>query len=500
LVSQKNIVKLIKISDMSKVVTRYAPSPTGFQHIGGIRTALFAYLYAQKEGGDFILRIEDTDKSREVAGAIEHTKEALHWLGIEWKYGPDKPGPWTHTSCLQSDRLDLYKEYAQILIDKGLAYADPYTKEELEVFREKAKAEKRPFLFRKHRPETVETWDGTKPLRFKVPEIKRYHWEDAVRGKLEAGEEMLDDIIIIKADGYPTYNFAHIVDDKEMGVTHIMRGEEFIASTPKFLSLYDALDIPYPVFVTMPPIMAADGKKKLGKRDGAKDILEYKTDGYLPEAMVNFLALIGWNPGTDQEIFSMTELIEAFTVDKIQKSGGAFNEEKLRWMNKEYLQTVELASFATYITNALPASITSLPNYSEEVVLRLTPTIRERVHNANEINEAAQAGEYDFAFITPTVPTELIKWKKDEHAKDALPRLIKAAELLQDADFTAPETIKTALWEYAEEVGKGDLLWPLRVSITGMERSPDPFMCAFIIGKEETILRINSAIKTLGAD
>lgn len=480
---------------MQKVITRYAPSPTGFQHIGGIRTALFAYLYAKKEGGDFILRIEDTDKSREVDGAIEHTKEALQWLGIQWDYGPDKPGDFK--SCLQSDRLELYKEYAQKLIDKGLAYPDPYTKEELDAFREQAKEAKRPFLYRDHRPEIFEEWDGTKPLRFKVTDVKRYHWKDAVRGDLEAGEEMLDDIIIIKADGYPTYNFAHIVDDKEMGVTHVMRGEEFIASTPKFLSLYDALEIEYPTFVTMPPIMATDGKKKLGKRDGAKDILEYRTDGYLPEAMVNFLALIGWNPGTDQEFFSMAELIETFSIEKIQRSGGAFNEEKLLWMNKEYLQKLDIETFAKLAISALPEETTSLTNYSEEIATKLAPTIQERVHISKEITETAKAGEYNFAFTTPEVPAEMIKWKKDEFAKDALPRLEKAAELLQEVDFSSPEAIKEAVWDYAEEVGRGDLLWPMRVSLTGMERSPDPFICAYIIGKDETLLRINNAVKTL---
>ena len=311
---------------------------------------------------------------------------------------------------------------------------------------------------------------------------------------------MLDDIIIIKADGYPTYNFAHIVDDNEMGVTHIMRGEEFIASTPKFLSLYDALEIQYPIFVTMPPIMAADGKKKLGKRDGAKDILEYRTEGYLPEAMINFLALIGWNPGTDQEIFSMEELIETFTLSKIQKSGGAFNEEKLLWMNKEYIHKMETDAFTTYIINALPKETKALPQYSEATAYKLAPTIQERVHTAHEITTAAQAGEYDFAFMTPTVSAASIKWKKDEQARDALPRLEQAATLLAEADFTSPEAIKNALWDYAEEVGRGDLLWPLRVSLTGMERSPDPFMCAYIIGKDETILRIHNAIETLTAD
>ncbi|MFT5849504.1 MAG: glutamyl-tRNA synthetase [Patiriisocius sp.] len=480
---------------MNKIITRFAPSPTGFMHIGGVRTALFAYLYAKKIDGDFILRIEDTDKSREVDGSIKHIKESLSWLGIDWEYGPDKPGPFG--SCLQSDRLDLYKEYAQKLIDKGLAYPDPYTSEELEAFREKAKEEKRAFLFRDHRPETFEEWDGTKPLRFKVTDVKRHHWNDVVRGELEAGEEMLDDIIIIKADGYPTYNFAHIVDDNEMEITHIMRGEEFIASTPKFLSLYDALEIPYPIFVTMPPIMAADGKKKLGKRDGAKDLLEYRAEGYLPEAMVNFLALIGWNPGTEQELFTKDDLITTFSLEKIQKSGGAFNEEKLLWMNKEYLQKLDAQTFTAYAKDALPESILSIPGYTDEILTKLSPSMQERVHIKSEITQAAEEGEYTWAFTTPTVDPAMVQWKKDESPKDALPRLQKAMELLSDADFSSVETIKAAVWDYAEEVGRGELLWPLRVSLTGRERSPDPFTCAYILGKEESLKRLTSIVETL---
>lgn len=469
------------------VVTRYAPSPTGFQHIGGLRTALFAFLYAQKTGGDFILRIEDTDKSREVTGAIEHTKEALVWLDIKWTHGPDTPG--SFGSCLQSDRLDIYKKYAQKLIDKGLAYSDPYTSAEVEEFRNQAQAEKRPFLFRNHRPESSAPWDGTKPLRFKVPDIKRYHWYDEVRGNLEAGEEMLDDIVIIKTDGYPTYNFAHIVDDYEMGVTHVMRGEEFIASTPKFLSLYDALEIPYPKFVTMPPIMAADGKKKLSKRDGAKDILEYKSEGYLPETMVNFLALIGWNPGTEKELFSMSELISEFSLEKIQKSGGAFNEDKLRWMNKEYLDKLSEADFFDYLAPALEDAEDQL----KDKINKLIPTIRERLHVRLDFTQALAAGEYNWLQSLPEYATELLKWKQDDAVTQALPRLQEVTSLLSQADFGTPEAIKAALWDYAEEVGKGQVLWPLRVALSGQDRSPDPFVCAYTLGKEETIIRIKTA-------
>lgn len=469
---------------MEKIVTRFAPSPTGFMHIGGVRTALYAYLYAKKMSGEFILRIEDTDKNREVEGSIAHIQESLKWLGIDWDYGPDKPGPFG--SCLQSDRLDIYKKYALNLIEKGCAYPDPYTDEERAAFRQKAQDEKRPFLFRDHRPLTFDEWDGTRPLRFKVPEIKRYAWHDEVRGELSSGEEMLDDFILIKSDGYPTYNFAHIVDDLEMNVTHVMRGEEFIASMPKFLSLYDALEIDRPKFITLPPIMGPDGKKKLSKRDGAKDLLEYKTDGYLPEAMVNFLALIGWNPGGNEEIFSRDELLEKFSIDKIQKSGGAFNEEKLKWMNKEHIGKLSDEERVVYVLSALP-------EHDPDILTKLAPTILERTHTTAEIRDANGAGEYDWAFQTIEYDTELLKWKNDDNVSAALPRLQKAIELLKGADFSAPETIKDALWRYAEEVGKGELLWPLRVALSGKERSPDPFTCAYVLGSAETLVRLKTA-------
>jgi len=351
-----------------KIITRFAPSPTGFMHIGGVRTALFAWLWARKNNGTFILRIEDTDKEREVVGSIEHIQESLKWLGLEWDYGPDKPGPFGPChSCIQSERLETYRDYAHKLIAKGLAYPDPYSKVELENFRKQADAEKRPFLYRNHRPQVAldasaehpAVWDRKQPLRFKVPEIKRFHWHDIVRGDLEAGEEALDDFILIKDDGYPTYNFAHIIDDHYMGVTHILRGDEFVSSTPRFLSLYQALDMTPPAFVTLPPILRDDRTKKLGKRDGAKDILEYRAEGFLPEAMVNFLALIGWNPGSDVEVMSRDELIKLFSLEKIQKAGAVFNEEKLLWMNKQHLAKLSDEEFIVKAEEFLPKDFPS---------------------------------------------------------------------------------------------------------------------------------------------
>lgn len=486
------------ITNSSKVVTRFAPSPTGFMHIGGVRTALFAYLHARKNSGVFILRIEDTDKSREVEGSIEHIKESLSWLGLEWDYGPDSETT-PFGSCIQSKRLDTYLHYANILVEKGLAYPDPYTTQEVEAFRNKAVEEKRPFLFRNHRPEVTEIWDGSKPLRLKVPEIKRYTWNDVVRGELSAGEEMLDDVILIKSDGYPTYNFAHIVDDHEMGVTHIMRADEFIASTPKFLSIYDALEFTPPEFVTLPPILREDKTKKLGKRDGAKDILDYRSEGYLPEALVNFLSLTGWNPGTEQEVFSKEDLICTFDITKIQRAGALLNEDKLLWMNKQYVSNLNTDEQAKFVETYLTEAVKQLPQFNLARLKRSISTIIERVSIGKEISDACEAGEYKYLFGNLDYEVDILKWKNDVSIASTLPRLEKALGALSDANFTSAEAVKSALWPLAEELGKGELLWPLRVALSGKERSPDPFTLAFILDREETLLRIKTACDKIKA-
>ena len=479
---------------MTAIVTRFAPSPTGFMHVGGVRTALYSWLFARKHNGRFILRIEDTDKEREVPGSIPHIIESLAWLGIEWDEGVDCGGP--HAPYLQSERLDLYRTYAQKLISAGYAYPDPYTDTELEEFRNKAIAEKRPFLYRDHRPTTLQSWDGTKPLRFRAPRVMRYEWDDLVRGKLSAGEEAIDDFILIKSDGYPTYNFAHIVDDILMGVTHVMRGEEFISSTPKFLSLYEALAITPPIFVTMPVILGPDGKKKLSKRDGAKDILDYRDEGYLPETMMNFLALLGWNPGTEQEFFSKDELIQAFDLGRIQISGAGFDETKLRSMNQYWMRKL---SVDEYIVRGNLQT-------NDAQKLRLTvPLLKERAHTFVEAREML-SGELSCLFSEPSLE------KNSLLAKEPLERLgmtLSALESLSEAIKALPEgisaeTVKEALMPLANEEeakgkgGRGAMLWPLRYALSGQERSPDPFTLVAILGSAEAFSRIRKAIGILG--
>ena len=465
------------MEENKKIVTRFAPSPTGFMHVGGVRTAIFAYLWAKKNKGDFILRIEDTDKAREVEGSIEHIIESLNWLKVKYNLGP----------FIQSERLDLYKKYANILIEKGLAYPDPYTEEEVEIWRKEAEENKKPFLYREHRPENFDTWDGTKPLRFKVPEIKRYEWEDSVFGKLSAGEEALDDFILIKGDGYPTYNFTHIVDDIEMNVTHVMRGQEFISSTPKFLSLYEGLGINPPIFVTLPPILGEKGTKKLSKRDGAKDILDYRTEGYLPEAMFNFLAFLGWNPGGEKEIYSISELIEVFDINKIQKSGAKWNDEKLDWMNREHIKKLSEEEIEKNILEKLPENMRNP---------KLVPVIFDRISKWSDVNKMVEEGELDFFFNTLDYNKEKLNFKNtpSERTISNLKLAIETLEKIPEKDFNI-DNIKNSLMSISMNLeSKGELLHPIRYALSGKDKSPDPFIIAFILGKNETINRLNKAI------
>lgn len=456
-------------------------------HVGGVRTALFAWLHARKHGGQFILRIEDTDKEREVEGSIGHIMESLRWLGLEWDEGPDKDGPFG--PYVQSARLAHYRRYAEMLIASGHAYPDPYTEDELEGLRKKAEEENRPFLFRDHRPETITEWDGSKPLRFKTPEIKRYEWHDLTRGDLSAGPEALDDFILIKADGYPTYNFAHVVDDIEMEITHVMRGEEFISSTPKFLSLYDALGKKSPHIATMPVILGPDGKKKLSKRDGAKDLLEYRAEGYLPNAFVNFLALVGWHPAGDEEILSVEELIAAFDLEKVQKSGGKLDEEKLLHINQEWMRRLTDEEFIA--KGGFEAT-------GDDRLRKAVPLLKERARTFREAKDML-SGELGCVFSLPEIDKEKLLAKEPADAPGSTVRHLAALRDLIEG-FPGPdsaEAIKTALMPYAEQEGRGTVLWPLRYALSGAEKSPDPFSLVYILGKEESLSRITTAIAIL---
>jgi glutamyl-tRNA synthetase len=472
----------------NKVVTRFAPSPTGFMHVGNVRTALYAWLLARNKNGQFLLRIEDTDKEREVEGAIEHIQKSLKWLGLDWDQGPEVGGP--HAPYIQSQRLELYKKYANTLIEKGFAYADPYTEEEIEKFRQASEAEKKPFLYREHRPENPPVWDGSKPLRFKIKELKRTVWNDIVWGELSAGPEALDDFILIKSDGFPTYNFAHIVDDIEMGVTHVVRGQEFISSTPKFLAVYEALGAPVPFFATTPPIMGAEGKKKLSKRDGAKDILEYEIEGYLPDTMINYLAFLGFNPGGEKEVYSREELVSVFDLQKVQHSGAQWSDDKLNWMNKEHIKLLPPEEIEKNILKFLPENI---PN---EIAKKLIPIILERISKWGDIKDMEERGELSFFSVAPKYEKQKLIYKNVslEKISENLKQAVTALEKLDEKDFTL-ENIKNELMSIADKLeSRGELLHPVRFALSGLDKSPDPFTIASIIGKNETLSRLQKAI------
>jgi len=475
---------------MKPIRTRFAPSPTGYLHVGGIRTALFAWLVARQTQGQFVLRFEDTDKKREVQGAREHLIKSLRSLNLIYDEGPDVGGP--YAPYVQSERLESYQKWAQKLIDAGRAYADPYSAEEVQAFREQAQKEKRPFLYRNHRPENPPVWDGTMPLRFKS-DPKAYSWHDEVMGDLSTGPEVIDDIILIKSDGYPTYNFAHIIDDAEMHIDLIIRGQEFIASVPNYLNLYEALKIERPMIATVPHIMGPDGKKKLSKRDGAKDVLDYIRDGFLPETLVSFIATMGWNDGTEQEIFTQDELVQKFSLDRVQRSGARFDEQRLNWMNGHYIRELSIDDLYERAQGYWPQTAASSSDDYKKAGLGL---IQERLKYLAEIPELTT-----FFFEDLQVNMELIdsnkQLKKFEHA-DLKDLLVQAKEVIAASDFSV-ENLTEQLNQLLEKTGQkpGVLFSLIRIATTQAPFSPGLADTLNVLGKEVALRRIDATITAL---
>lgn len=493
---------------MKSVRTRFAPSPTGFLHVGGIRTALFAFLVARQGSGSFVLRFEDTDKKREVAGSAEHLISSLKAIGIEYDEGPDIGGPFS--PYIQSQRLDHYKAWAQKLIDAGRAYADPYTPEEVQTFREEATRNKKAFLFRDYRPENPPVWDGSTPLRLKS-EPKDYDWHDEVMGDMHTPAEVVDDIILIKSDGYPTYNFAHIIDDMEMEITHVIRGQEFISSMGSFLNIYEALGFdmsraasatmlpvdptsstvaPLPLFAHMPHIMNEQGNKKLGKRDGAKDVLDYIRDGYLPETMMSFIATMGWNDGTEQEIFTKRELIDKFSLDRVQRSGARFDEKRLLWMNGHFIRELSLDELESRIEFFWSENAKKAPESYKKQVLALA---QDRLKTFKDL-----PGLTSYFFEEPARDDSLITENKQlkklssEDISHLLQSVKTAFESLED---WTPEAIQDCLNQQLEATGQkpGVLFSLVRIVTTWAPFSPQLNDTLALIGKEKTLARIERA-------
>lgn len=449
--------------DPKMIVTRIPPSPTGHLHIGTVRTALFNYLLAKQTGGKVLFRSEDTDKARSTKEFEQEIIDGLHWLGINW----DNEGDIVR----QSERAPIYKEYLLKLIENGNAY----------LSKEESKAV----------PGTM-----VEVVRLKNPN-KKVTFNDLVRGDVTFDTTELGDIVIARNIDDALYHFTVVVDDYLMGVTHVLRGEDHLSNTPRQILIQEALGISRPIYAHLPLILASD-RSKMSKRHGAVALKDYREMGYTKEAILNFLALLGWNPGTEQELFTVPELIEKFSIEQINKAGAVFDIKKFNWYNREYLKAYSEADFISY----LALDQVELPEHfktDSEKFTRIIPLVKERVHTRKEAIDEIKAGEYDFAFVTPTdFAAELLKWKNDDSIKDALPRLKRVMELLEAADFSSVENIKASVWAYAEEVGKGELLWPLRVALSGKERSPDPFTIAFIIGRVETLDRIRLACVKIG--
>lgn len=439
------------------IVTRIPPSPTGHLHIGTARTALFNYLFAKHHGGTMVFRSEDTDKARSTKEFEDEIIAGLQWLGLSWD---------NEQIIRQSERAPLYRAYLEKMIAAGTAYL---SEEES-----------------KNTPGQMVTL-----VRLKNPN-KVITFNDLVRDDITFDTTELGDIIIARNIDDALYHFTVVVDDFEMGVTHVMRGDDHISNTPRQILIQEAIGAPRPIYAHLPLILATD-RSKMSKRHGAVSLNEYRKAGYTKEAIINYLALLGWNPGTDQELFTLDELVTAFDVHHIHKAGAVFDIKKFAWFNREYLNKLTEAEFTAYITENFPEQLSTLPQYSSERLFNLIPIIRERVNTRAEFHELTAAGEYDYFFNAPDYETELLQWKNDASVQDALPRLKKALEALKTANFGSSKAIKTHLWPLAEEIGKGEMLWPLRVALSGSAKSPDPFTLAFILGSTETLARIETA-------
>jgi len=486
------------MSGQNPVRVRFAPSPTGFLHIGGVRTALFNYLFAKKHSGTFILRLEDTDRERFVESGIAQISEVLNWLGIlpdegywEGEHNGDA-GPY-----IQSQRLLHYDDFTQKLIDMGVAYRSYITPDDFQKNRQIAIDAKKPFVYRRSMEPQASKQDSRAPIRLDILALQKklatssIVWEDAIRGKFELDWSIVDDFILVKADGFPTYNFANIIDDHLMQISHVLRGDEFISSTAKHAILYDALGLERPVWAHLPLILGSDGAK-LSKRHGDTDALQYREKGYLPEAILNFLAQLGWNDGTEQEIFSLEEMVQKFSLERIQKSPAKFDVDRLDWMNGIFIR--EKLSEQDYINRALAelsqANLANTALAKSAVLLE-----RERIKTLKELPELV-----DFFFIRPKNHTEIknliIKKTTLEEASKILEVSIKTLTQLTSSEII---DIETQLRDSAQEqnIKAGQMFYVIRVAITGRTAAPGLFETISVLSVEETIERLKITQKEL---
>ncbi len=479
------------------VRVRFAPSPTGRPHVGNIRTAIFNYLMARHFGGRFVLRIEDTDVSRKVAGAVEYMMDALHWLGIDWDEGPDRGGD--YGPYYQSQRLDLYREAAERLVARGDAYYCYCTPERLEEVRRERAARKDPAAgydrtCRHLAPAERAAKEAAglpRVVRFKVPESGRVGFTDAIYGEVSFDLATQDDFVMLKSDGYPVYHLAAVVDDHFMAISHVIRAEEWISSTPRHILLYKALGWEPPQFVHHPLIVGPD-RAKLSKRHGATSILDYRGQGYLPETMLNFLSLIGWSLDDKTEIMSRQELIDYFSLDRIGRTGAVFNRDKLDWMNGYYIRSLApddlAARLMPFLEDGLPPAVPR--PVDEDYVRRIVPLIQERI---TTLKDAASYA--DFFFLYPDYdPADLVGKKMT--AAESLAALKAAGERLAALEGFDRDDLEAVLRPLAEELGlkAGQLFGVLRTAVTGRTATPPLFETMTVLGQRECLQRIRSAL------
>lgn len=454
----------------SRVVTRFAPSPTGNLHSGSYRTAIFAYLYARKHDGQFLLRIEDTDRERSTDEYKKNILDSLQWLGLDFD------GPVTY----QSDSVARHREVLEKLVADGHAY----------VSKEEAK-------------------DGSgvikEIVRLKNPNIV-VSFEDEIKGTVTMDTTDLGDFVIAKNMSEPIWHLAVVVDDFDQGVTHVIRGEDHVSNTPRQILIQRAIGAPTPVYAHLPLVLGLD-KQKLSKRKGALAMTEYRDLGYLPEALLNMIAMVGWNPGTDQELFSKDELVAAFELFKVQKSPAAFNPEKLDWFNREYIKRLPSEAFWNHAALWLPKWTQEAPQHLE-MLKKIEHLLRDRIAKFADVKALFEAGEFDYFFNEPLLKEEMLAWlhrseksdrpiseadlgKKITEAKKHLQAVREKLEGIEESKWNI-EKLKAVLMPYAEAEGKGNVLWPLRVALSGREKSPDPFELMSILGKEKTLQRVSA--------
>jgi glutamyl-tRNA synthetase len=441
----------------SKIITRFAPSPTGNLHSGAYRTAIFSYLYARKHGGEFVLRIEDTDKERSKSEYEQNIMESLMWLGLE------------HDRFYrQSEHVERHRQVLEQLITDGHAY----------ISREIAKDDSRVIK---------------EIIRFKNPNIT-VTFHDEIKGEVSIDTTDLGDFVIAKNISEPLFHLAVVVDDFDAGVTHVIRGEDHVSNTPRQILIQRAIGALTPVYAHLPLVLGAD-KQKLSKRKGALAVTEYRDLGYLPGALLNMVAMVGWNPGTEQELFNHEELIASFELTQVQKSPAVFNEEKLNWFNREYIKVLDTETQKDFVKQFLPSDL--LEKIGDEKFEKLFDVIIERVEYFDQVRQWATDGEYDYVVNTPEYEIQKVIWKTC-NAEDTKKHLqyVHDTWSAHTGDWN-PETLKSLVWDYAQQHGAGNVLWPVRYALTGRDKSPDPFMVAYIIDKQEAADRLQKAISNL---